>query len=103
MPSNDGDHHIEGDEGDDQPADDQAGLVKGSLQALMPSLLPLPLKVHQVVCVILLLSINFCSGLLVLPDVVTKPFQLGQLLINLCHLSQSPAIVNVQQLYTTQI
>ena len=64
MPSNDGDHHIEGDEGDDQPADDQAGLVKGSLQALMLSLLPLPLKVHQVVGVILLLSINFCSGLL---------------------------------------
>ena len=64
MPSNDGDHHIEGDEGDDQPADDQAGLVEGALQALVLSFLSFSLKVHQEVGIICFVLIKLCSGVL---------------------------------------
>jgi len=37
MSSDDSDHDIQGDKGDDQPADDQGGLHEGALQPLMLS------------------------------------------------------------------
>ena len=64
MASDDGDHHIEGDKGNDEPADDEAGLIEGALQPLVLPLLPLPLEVHQVVGIVRLILLKFCSCVL---------------------------------------
>ena len=64
MASDDGDHHIEGDKGNDEPADDKAGLIEGALEPLMLPLLPLPLEVHQVVGIVCLILLKFCSCVL---------------------------------------
>ena len=64
MASDDGDHHIEGDEGNDEPADDEAGLIEGALQPLVLPLLPFSLKVHQVVRIVRLILLKFCSCVL---------------------------------------
>ena len=64
MTSDDSDHDIQSDKGDDQPADDQAGLVEGALQALVLSFLSFSLKVHQEVGIICFVLIKLCSGVL---------------------------------------
>ena len=64
MASNDSDHDIQCDKGDDQPADDKAGLVEGALQPLVLSFLSFSLKVHQEVRIICFVLIKLCSGVL---------------------------------------
>ena len=58
MTGDDSNDHIEGDKGNHNPADDEAGLPQSALQPLMLSLLPLTFQVHQVVSVVLLVRIN---------------------------------------------
>ena len=58
MTGDDCNDNIEGDKGNHNPADDEAGLPQSALQPLMLSLLPLTFQVHQVVSVVLLVSIN---------------------------------------------
>ena len=58
MTGDDSNDHIEGDEGNHNPADDEAGLPQSALQPLMLSLLPFTFQVHQVVSVVLLVRIN---------------------------------------------
>ena len=64
MTSDDGYHNVEGDKGNDNPADDQAGFPEGALQTLMFPLLPLSFKIHQAVRIISLILFKFCSSLL---------------------------------------
>ena len=64
MAGDDGYHDIEGDKGDNNPADDKAGFPESALQTLMFPLLPLSLKVHQVVRIVRLILLKFCSSLL---------------------------------------
>ena len=64
MARDDSDHNIQCDEGDDQPADNQAGLVEGALQPLVLSFLSFSLKVHQEVGIICFVLVKLCSGVL---------------------------------------
>ena len=64
MASDNGNDHIEGDKGNDEPADDKAGLIEGALQPFVLPLLPLPLEVHQVVGIVRLILLKFCSCVL---------------------------------------
>ena len=64
MASDDGDHHVEGDKSNNKPADDKAGLPEGAFEALMLPLLPFSLKVHQVVRIVCLILLKFCSSVL---------------------------------------
>ena len=64
MASDDGNHHIEGDKGNNEPADEKAGFPEGALQPLMFPLLPFSLKVHKVVRIVSLILLKFCSCVL---------------------------------------
>ena len=64
MASDDSYDDIEGDKGDNNPADDKAGFPESALQTLMFPLLSLSLKVHQVVRIVRLILLKFCSCVL---------------------------------------